>query len=145
MADDAATALLIGTSRSAPAPNTTRSAVLRSMAGISSVRDRSAKVLESAREANAVCRYSSRASSEKKPGGMSRSARASMSGIEPRPRMALLPKRSEEHTSELQSLAYLVCRLLLEKKKKKKSKNTMYTADHMRRRLRLRCVTDSAS
>src|SRR2546425_1769286 len=27
-------------------------------------------------------------------------------------------KRSEEHTSELQSLAYLVCRLLLEKKKK---------------------------
>src|SRR2546425_2090585 len=28
--------------------------------------------------------------------------------------------RSEEHTSELQSLAYLVCRLLLEKKKKHK-------------------------
>src|SRR2546425_1843697 len=28
-------------------------------------------------------------------------------------------RRSEEHTSELQSLAYLVCRLLLEKKKKK--------------------------
>src|SRR3989441_10765383 len=31
--------------------------------------------------------------------------------------------RSEEHTSELQSLAYLVCRLLLEKKKKKPDKN----------------------
>src|SRR5205823_11632222 len=31
--------------------------------------------------------------------------------------------RSEEHTSELQSLAYLVCRLLLEKKKIKQSKN----------------------
>src|SRR5687767_15348250 len=31
------------------------------------------------------------------------------------------PTRSEEHTSELQSLAYLVCRLLLEKKKIKKS------------------------
>src|SRR5687767_15765009 len=30
-----------------------------------------------------------------------------------------LQDRSEEHTSELQSLAYLVCRLLLEKKKKK--------------------------
>src|SRR3989441_9549689 len=30
-----------------------------------------------------------------------------------------LQERSEEHTSELQSLAYLVCRLLLEKKKKK--------------------------
>src|SRR2546425_8315777 len=29
-----------------------------------------------------------------------------------------LTARSEEHTSELQSLAYLVCRLLLEKKKK---------------------------
>src|SRR3989441_3045228 len=28
-----------------------------------------------------------------------------------------LHERSEEHTSELQSLAYLVCRLLLEKKK----------------------------
>src|SRR5262245_66602240 len=28
-------------------------------------------------------------------------------------------KRSEEHTSELQSLRHLVCRLLLEKKKKK--------------------------
>src|SRR2546425_3179738 len=32
--------------------------------------------------------------------------------------------RSEEHTSELQSLAYLVCRLLLEKKKKKKYCNS---------------------
>src|SRR2546425_7368365 len=34
--------------------------------------------------------------------------------------LARVPVRSEEHTSELQSLAYLVCRLLLEKKKKKK-------------------------
>src|SRR4029079_19839095 len=32
--------------------------------------------------------------------------------VRPRPKT-----RSEEHTSELQSLAYLVCRLLLEKKK----------------------------
>src|SRR5438046_6657087 len=31
--------------------------------------------------------------------------------------------RSEEHTSELQSLTNLVCRLLLEKKKKKKKQN----------------------
>src|SRR3712207_8512597 len=31
--------------------------------------------------------------------------------------------RSEEHTSELQSRQYLVCRLLLEKKKKTKSTN----------------------
>src|SRR5205823_10147826 len=34
--------------------------------------------------------------------------------VRPMPNMA----RSEEHTSELQSLAYLVCRLLLEKKKR---------------------------
>src|SRR2546423_7900716 len=34
------------------------------------------------------------------------------------PNALRLVARSEEHTSELQSLAYLVCRLLLEKKKK---------------------------
>src|SRR5438034_3594024 len=34
------------------------------------------------------------------------------------------PRRSEEHTSELQSHSDLVCRLLLEKKKKKKNKPT---------------------
>src|SRR2546425_9403853 len=34
-------------------------------------------------------------------------------------------RRSEEHTSELQSLAYLVCRLLLEKKKK----HTLYMTE----------------
>src|SRR2546425_7094822 len=34
------------------------------------------------------------------------------------PAAQALVRRSEEHTSELQSLAYLVCRLLLEKKKK---------------------------
>src|SRR2546423_15122372 len=43
------------------------------------------------------------------------------------PRSARLPsplsERSEEHTSELQSLAYLVCRLLLEKKKMKSKDN----------------------
>src|SRR3989454_5472986 len=35
---------------------------------------------------------------------------------------AATAKRSEEHTSELQSPCNLVCRLLLEKKKKKKTK-----------------------
>src|SRR5690554_6560064 len=35
-----------------------------------------------------------------------------------------LIKRSEEHTSELQSRPHLVCRLLLEKKKKKKIKKS---------------------
>src|SRR5436189_2640912 len=34
--------------------------------------------------------------------------------------------RSEEHTSELQSPMYLVCRLLLEKKKKKKRNELQY-------------------
>src|SRR2546425_2186327 len=34
------------------------------------------------------------------------------------PRTRQEAQRSEEHTSELQSLAYLVCRLLLEKKKR---------------------------
>src|SRR3712207_7719465 len=36
---------------------------------------------------------------------------------------AVLEARSEEHTSELQSRQYLVCRLLLEKKKKKEYKS----------------------
>src|SRR5690349_23726587 len=43
----------------------------------------------------------------------------------------LLPHRSEEHTSELQSRRDLVCRLLLEKKKKNKkyinNKKTKFT------------------
>src|SRR3989441_1106326 len=36
-------------------------------------------------------------------------------------------QRSEEHTSELQSLAYLVCRLLLEKKKNNRAKTQVTT------------------
>src|SRR5687767_15652879 len=44
----------------------------------------------------------------------------------------VLWRRSEEHTSELQSLAYLVCRLLLEKKKNKKISipHTHYTSTY---------------
>src|SRR3712207_7373482 len=38
--------------------------------------------------------------------------------------------RSEEHTSELQSRQYLVCRLLLEKKKHTHSKLTLYNNRH---------------
>src|SRR5437764_4747550 len=38
--------------------------------------------------------------------------------------------RSEEHTSELQSPMYLVCRLLLEKKKKIKKKYTSNRTEH---------------
>src|SRR2546423_7447943 len=39
-----------------------------------------------------------------------------------------VPHRSEEHTSELQSLAYLVCRLLLEKKIKSASPFKTYSS-----------------
>src|SRR2546425_5134311 len=39
--------------------------------------------------------------------------------------------RSEEHTSELQSLAYLVCRLLLEKKKKQNQSESVATRLHV--------------
>src|ERR1039458_807090 len=42
------------------------------------------------------------------------------------------PSRSEEHTSELQSLRHLVCRLLLEKKKKEANAR-LPTAYHGRR------------
>src|SRR5436853_4874157 len=46
------------------------------------------------------------------------------SGVQRRPPPPLLTSRSEEHTSELQSLRHLVCRLLLEKKKKTQHKQT---------------------
>src|SRR5205823_14675560 len=42
------------------------------------------------------------------------------------------PPRSEEHTSELQSLAYLVCRLLLEKKKKTTQSTQRYQILHLK-------------
>src|SRR3712207_7708114 len=50
------------------------------------------------------------------------------------PRAAEDAGRSEEHTSELQSRQYLVCRLLLEKKKKKintSHSNTCHVLDHL--------------
>src|SRR3712207_7424524 len=40
-----------------------------------------------------------------------------------------LPSRSEEHTSELQSRQYLVCRLLLEKKKTQSSTIVIHPRD----------------
>src|SRR2546423_9070630 len=44
------------------------------------------------------------------------------------------PDRSEEHTSELQSLAYLVCRLLLEKKKKRRRQDSVRSVAYHTRR-----------
>src|SRR2546425_2424376 len=52
------------------------------------------------------------------PSGTTRTSRASAR------------RRSEEHTSELQSLAYLVCRLLLEKKKQKINKVSQHVDLH---------------
>src|SRR5205823_14244826 len=46
--------------------------------------------------------------------------KSSIRALVQEPRNTRIEDRSEEHTSELQSLAYLVCRLLLEKKKKDK-------------------------
>src|SRR5947209_12229988 len=52
-----------------------------------------------------------------------------------RPRPAIATRRSEEHTSELQSRQYLVCRLLLEKKKKnKKEQNNVNKTNNYRYR-----------
>src|SRR2546425_7992968 len=53
-------------------------------------------------------------------------------------------KRSEEHTSELQSLAYLVCRLLLEKKKSGSERGRYgerYSVQSARQRRRL-CIAN---
>src|SRR5262249_59482331 len=47
----------------------------------------------------------------------------------PLPPVCSMLFRSEEHTSELQSLTNLVCRLLLEKKKKK-NKNQIHRIQH---------------
>src|SRR3712207_8039680 len=52
-------------------------------------------------------------------GGATPPRAAGRCGTAARPTSRGLALRSEEHTSELQSRQYLVCRLLLEKKKKK--------------------------
>src|SRR5262245_62479169 len=45
-------------------------------------------------------------------------------GVEERGTAGAAARRSEEHTSELQSLRHLVCRLLLEKKNQRKHRRT---------------------
>src|SRR5687767_15635643 len=50
--------------------------------------------------------------------GLRITARSAQNRVVEKAVMNARAARSEEHTSELQSLAYLVCRLLLEKKKK---------------------------
>src|SRR3712207_7267207 len=61
------------------------------------------------------------------PGGLPPAGKRALRPAPPRPHCPraqcagrpAAPRRSEEHTSELQSRQYLVCRLLLEKKKMK--------------------------
>src|SRR5437879_9466599 len=72
------------------------------------------------------------------PGALSGSCRASPSSATPTGGRATCSSRSrtsrsEEHTSELQSPMYLVCRLLLEKKK-----NRLYLSEALYSRLRLK-------
>src|SRR2546425_12746632 len=52
----------------------------------------------------------------------SSTTRIALKTLKSRAAISSVHLRSEEHTSELQSLAYLVCRLLLEKKKNNKKK-----------------------
>src|SRR5215203_6516220 len=56
-----------------------------------------------------------------------RKVSATQSGTSTTTPPGLQCSRSEEHTSELQSRQYLVCRLLLEKKKKKNNYNHSIT------------------
>src|SRR2546425_7338526 len=65
-------------------------------------------------------------STQKMSGTSSTGRRVNSTSIRRRPTAYACCSRSEEHTSELQSLAYLVCRLLLEKKKNE-NKLTMTT------------------
>src|SRR3712207_7212472 len=60
-----------------------------------------------------------RARTARRLDGVRAQAQPTRSTVLPRPCPDSTASRSEEHTSELQSLQYLVCRLLLEKKKKK--------------------------
>src|SRR5947209_14258256 len=65
------------------------------------------------------------------------------SGVSPLMRLCgLISWRSEEHTSELQSRQYLVCRLLLEKKKKKNCQPNLHT--NTRQRYLIECILCSA-
>src|SRR3712207_7817584 len=70
------------------------------------------RVRRGARAKVSLALTSARSAAERPPGSIGRRMVAVVYG----PR----PLRSEEHTSELQSRQYLVCRLLLEKKKKTK-------------------------
>src|SRR5204863_7384756 len=71
------------------------------------------------RSSSSCCSCCSCCSSCRRCRGGSRPGRPMCSGSKRRRARTALTRRSEEHTSELQSRRDLVCRLLLEKKKKK--------------------------
>src|SRR5437016_11337709 len=66
--------------------------------------------------------------------GMLKTRASSITSAVPEPSSFAASPRSEEHTSELQSLTNLVCRLLLEKKNKHVSKEPR--PDHVNRETR---------
>src|SRR3712207_8267302 len=75
-----------------------------------------------------ICQRTTSPSVSPSPRSGSLNSRSAMWELSP-PRLevqASLDGRSEEHTSELQSRQYLVCRLLLEKKKKHEHILTSY-------------------
>src|SRR2546425_7781941 len=73
-----------------------------------------------------TCRRTARAAVRPAARDRVRAARAALPAGRPSRRSRDSWCRSEEHTSELQSLAYLVCRLLLEKKKKNHLELVLY-------------------
>src|SRR3712207_7137587 len=82
---------------------------------------RSAHARAAARGRRSPRRHGGRRAAERRHGEAVRVPRRA--AADPRPRRG----RSEEHTSELQSRQYLVCRLLLEKKKKKNTSSFQNT------------------
>src|SRR3712207_8869740 len=77
-------------------------------------------LFRSSRGTRPVCRGRRGRRTERDADGFRREPLGDPRVVPPHPRRRpLAAPRSEEHTSELQSRQYLVCRLLLEKKKKK--------------------------
>src|SRR5437899_7985987 len=72
---------------------------------------------------------SRRSSDLREPRRFRRRESTRLSRVRPAGRRTRLRRRSEEHTSELQSLRQLVCRLLLEKKKRHYHLNHILTDD----------------
>src|SRR5256885_12501279 len=73
--------------------------------------------------------WPSSAASETTPTSLNFKSSMRMEAVEPRSSFRVA-RRSEEHTSELQSPCNLVCRLLLEKKKKKQIKHDTVPHDY---------------